>query len=78
VGKRAVQAVSTTVPIVGVFGVDPIKEGFVSSLNRPGGSITGVVAFQAFVGAKRLGLLLDLLPHATTVAVLVNPTSTMK
>jgi putative ABC transport system substrate-binding protein len=69
---RAVQAVSATIPIV-YFGGDPVKAGFVASLNRPGGNVTGAIAFQGRVVGKRLGLLHDLLPRATTIAVLVNP-----
>jgi len=72
---RAVRAASVTTPIVGFVGSDPIKEGTVSSLNRPGGNVTGVTGFQSQTGpaTKRLGLLHDLLPKATTIAVLANP-----
>ena len=62
-----------TVPIVFVTGGDPVKDGLVSSLNRPGGNITGVVFFSSALGAKRLDLLRQLVPQATTIAVLVNP-----
>jgi putative ABC transport system substrate-binding protein len=55
------------------LGVDPAREGRVASFNRPGGNITGVVVFQNEVGGKRLGLVRDLLPHATTIAVLIQP-----
>jgi putative ABC transport system substrate-binding protein len=71
VGARAVQAASTTIPIVAVFGFDPVERGFVTANNRPGGNVTGVVAMQALVGAKRLGLMHDLLPRATAIAVLI-------
>jgi putative ABC transport system substrate-binding protein len=64
----AVQAASATTPIAGFLGLDPV-----SSFNRPGGNITGVVGFQNEVGGKRLGLVRDLLPHATTIAVLIQP-----
>jgi putative ABC transport system substrate-binding protein len=72
---RAVQAVSVTTPVVGFFGIDPIKEGIATSLNRPGGNFTGVIVFQAQAGlvTKRLALLHDLLPRATRIAVLANP-----
>ena len=72
----AIQAASATMPIVG-FTTDPIKEGFARSLNRPGGNVTGVVVFQSQAGlvTKRLGFLHDLLPQATTIAVLINPAS---
>ena len=64
----------TTVPIVFVTGGDPVKDGLVSSLNRPGGNVTGVVFFSSALGAKRLDLLRQLVPQGTTIAVLVNPT----
>jgi putative ABC transport system substrate-binding protein len=72
-GIRAVQSASATVPIVGFVPLDAVKEGFVVSLNRPGDNLTGVIVFQSLVEGKRLGLLHDLLPSATTIAVLVNP-----
>jgi putative ABC transport system substrate-binding protein len=71
---RAVRAASATTPIVGFVGDEPVKDGIVASFNRPGGNVTGVVVFQTQTGVlqKRLGLLHDLLPQATTVAVLAN------
>jgi putative ABC transport system substrate-binding protein len=70
---RAVQLASAATPIVG-FMTDPITRGIASSFNRPGGNLTGVIAFQVGAVTKRLGLLHDLLPKATTIAVLANPT----
>jgi putative ABC transport system substrate-binding protein len=64
----------TTVPIVFVTGGDPVNDGLVSSLNRPGGNVTGVVFFSSALGAKRLDLLRQLVPQGTTIALLVNPT----
>src|SRR5262249_33702337 len=56
------------------IGDDPVKHGLVASLSRPGGNATGINFFSAEVTAKRLGLLRDLLPRATRIGVLVNPT----
>jgi putative tryptophan/tyrosine transport system substrate-binding protein len=69
----AAKAATTTIPIVFGFGADPIETGLVSSLDHPGGNITGVTSMTAGIASKRLGLLLDLLPRATRVAVLVDP-----
>ena len=64
---------TTTVPIVFVTGADPVKDGLVASLNRPSGNITGVTFLVGQLGAKRLELLRQLVPKATTIGVLVNP-----
>jgi ABC-type uncharacterized transport system substrate-binding protein len=71
----AAKAVTTTVPIVFATGSDPVRDGLVTSLNRPGGNVTGVSFFAARLGAKRLELLRQLVPAATTIAVLVAPGS---
>ena len=71
----AAKAATATIPICFITGADPVQQGLVASLNRPGGNVTGVAFFSAVVGAKRLGLLYDLLPAANTFAVLVNPTN---
>jgi putative ABC transport system substrate-binding protein len=72
---HAARIAGTTVPFVFASGSDPIRDGIVSSLNRPGGNVTGVVFFNAVLGAKRVELLRQLVPGATTIAMLVNPTS---
>jgi putative ABC transport system substrate-binding protein len=69
----AAKAASATIPIVFAVGSDPIRSGLVTSLNRPGGNITGVASLLTEMEPKRLELLRQLRPHATTTAVLVNP-----
>jgi putative ABC transport system substrate-binding protein len=67
------KAATTTVPIVFVTGGDPVRDGLVANLNRPGGNITGVSFFGALLGAKRLDLLRQVAPAATVIGLLVNP-----
>ena len=69
----AAKSATTTIPIVFQIGVDPVKAGLVSSLNQPGGNITGFANLALEVGPKRLELLHRLVPNATNIAVLVNP-----
>jgi putative tryptophan/tyrosine transport system substrate-binding protein len=69
----AAKAATTAIPIVFMAGADPVQTGVVSSLNRPGGNITGVSSMNNGLGAKQLGLLHELLPGARRFAVLANP-----
>ena len=74
-GTRAAKQATGTIPIVMVVVADPVGTGFIASLARPGGNITGVSSNEVQLAAKRLGLLKEVLPKLSLVAVLRNPTS---
>ena len=69
----AAKAATTTVPIVFAYGGDPVRDGLVASLNRPGGNVTGVSFILGELVAKQLGLLHELRPEAARIGVLADP-----
>ena len=70
---HAAKAATSTIPVVFAMGGDPVAAGMVASLNRPGGNVTGVSVLTSQIGAKRLGLLRELLPRPVVIGLLLNP-----
>jgi putative ABC transport system substrate-binding protein len=70
---KAAKAATSDIPIVFVSAADPVRTGLVASLNRPGGNVTGVSLLASALDAKKLGLLRELAPKASTIGVLINP-----
>ena len=73
--SAAAKAATTTIPVVFHGSLDPVKAGFVASLSRPGGNLTGVVTLNEEIGRKRLELIHEAVPAATTLGLLLNPTN---
>jgi putative tryptophan/tyrosine transport system substrate-binding protein len=69
----AAKSATSIIPIVFVIGGDPVRFGLVASFNHPGGNITGISLVSSGLGAKRLGLLHELIPNATVIGLIINP-----
>ena len=74
-GAQAAKAAAATIPIVFFTGADPVAFGLVASMSRPSGNLTGASALLDEVGPKKLELMKELLPGATTMALVLNPTN---
>jgi putative ABC transport system substrate-binding protein len=77
VPARAAKAATDKIPIIFAYGGDPVSDGLVVSLNRPGGNVTGVTFIGTALTTKKLELLLEIAPGVTDIALLINPTGTL-
>jgi putative tryptophan/tyrosine transport system substrate-binding protein len=73
----AAKGATTTIPVVFTTGGDPVLTGFVASMNRPGGNLTGVTFLGSLVAPKQIGLLRDVVPNLSTIGLLLNPANPM-
>src|SRR5262249_36490887 len=73
IAALAAKAATATIPIVFLTGGDPVRDGLVTSLNRPGGNLTGVTTLNVEIGPKRFEALRELRPTMNTMALLINP-----
>jgi len=73
----AAKAATTSIPVVFVLGLDPVKLGIVPSLARPAGNVTGITMFTSLLEGKRFGLLREMIPRAQTIAAMVDPSRTV-
>lgn len=77
VPARSAKAATSTIPIVFAYGGDPVADGLVASFNRPGGNVTGATFIGTALTTKRMGLVREILPQVSDVALLVNPKGTL-
>jgi len=77
VPARAAKAATSKIPIVFAYGGDPVSDGLVASLNRPGGNVTGVTFIGTTLTTKKLELLREIAPGVTDIGLLVNPAGTL-
>ena len=70
---HAARAATTTIPVVFAVSADPVKAGFVASLNRPGGNLTGVNFLLDMIQAKQFEVLHETVPKANVIGLLINP-----
>ena len=75
ISGRAAKTATSTIPIVFTTGDDPVKVGLVANLNKPGGNLTGASIFTSRLGSKRFALLHEMVPSASPIAILINPTN---
>ena len=77
VPARAAKMATSTIPIVFAYGGDPVSDGLVASLSRPGGNVTGATFLGTALISKKMGLLREILPQVSDIALLVNPKGTL-